>query len=131
MSPTTFRRRMDESPEVLAAYEKGRAAAIAMVAGKLFRKAVEGDTTAAIFFLKTQGGWKDTARVEVEARGGVLRVPMSMTSEEWEKAARDQQNRLSALMARHRGVLPPAATTTCRSPLLSPAGRPPRGRAPK
>ncbi len=112
MSPTRFRRCMDESPEVLVAYKKGRAAAIALVARNLFRKAVQGDTRAAIFFLKTQAGWQETTRVEQDVQGGVLAVPMPMTSEEWEKAAREQQTRLSALMARHRGALPPAATTT-------------------
>ena len=112
MSPTTFRRCMDERPEVLAAYTKGRAAAIALVARNLFRKAIEGDTRAAIFFLKTQAGWQETTRVEPEVQGGVLAVPMSMTSEEWEKAAREQQTRLSTLLGRHRGALPPAAKTT-------------------
>lgn len=38
----------------------GLAEAIAKVAGSLVQKALGGDTTCAIFYLKTQAGWKET-----------------------------------------------------------------------
>ena len=45
--------------------ENGHAMAIAKVAESLYRKAVEGDTTSAIFYLKTQANWTETTKNEV------------------------------------------------------------------
>ena len=42
----------------------------AKVGGKLFNKAMNGDTTAAIFWAKTRMGWKETSAVEHSGRGG-------------------------------------------------------------
>lgn len=39
----------------------GKAETLAKVAGTLVQKALAGDTTSAIFYLKTQGGWKETS----------------------------------------------------------------------
>lgn len=47
----------DRAREALAA---GKAETLAKVAGSLVRKALNGDTASAIFYLKTQGGWKET-----------------------------------------------------------------------
>ena len=41
-----------------------RAQANASVGGMLFKKAKAGDTAAMIFWMKTQAGWRETARVE-------------------------------------------------------------------
>lgn len=41
------------------ALRTGKAETIAKVAGTLVRKALGGDTTSAIFYLKTQGGWSE------------------------------------------------------------------------
>ncbi len=38
----------------------GRAETLAKVAGTLVQKALSGDTASAIFYLKTQGGWRET-----------------------------------------------------------------------
>ena len=48
------------------AFRDSKVHAIAMVAGTLFKKATEkgGDTASAIFFLKAQAGWRETAAVE-------------------------------------------------------------------
>lgn len=47
-----------------AAWEEGQAETIAKVAGSLVKKALNGDTASAIFYLKTQAGWRETVRNE-------------------------------------------------------------------
>jgi hypothetical protein len=44
--------------------ELGLARANAVVSGTLFSEAKRGNITAAIFWMKTRGGWRETARVE-------------------------------------------------------------------
>jgi hypothetical protein len=44
--------------------ELGLARANAVVSGTLFTEAKKGNITAAIFWMKTRGGWRETARVE-------------------------------------------------------------------
>lgn len=61
----TLRAIMARDDSVSAAYKKGRAKAIGRVAQSLLRSATEGNTTAQIFYLKTQAGWKET---ETEAQ---------------------------------------------------------------
>ena len=51
-------------PEVDARYKRGKAKAIAHVANGLLQKARAGDTTSAIFYLKTQAGWRETTEIE-------------------------------------------------------------------
>lgn len=46
------------------------ATATAKVGGALFRKAMNGDTAAQIFWMKTRGGWRETNRTEVTGAGG-------------------------------------------------------------
>lgn len=46
------------------ALDGGKAETLVKVAGSLVRKALNGDTASAIFYLKTQGGWKETQRLE-------------------------------------------------------------------
>jgi hypothetical protein len=48
-----------------AAFEEGKAQTIAKVAGSLVKKALGGDTASAIFYLKTQAGWKETQAIEL------------------------------------------------------------------
>ena len=48
----------DRQPDVFTAYVKGRAKCIASVAQKgIIQKALEGDSKAAMFYLRTQAGW--------------------------------------------------------------------------
>lgn len=55
----TFRAIMQRDEEVSAAYKKGRAKAIGRVSQSLLQSATDGNTTAQIFYLKTQAGWKE------------------------------------------------------------------------
>ena len=60
----TFRAICARDEEVSARYKRGKAKAIAHVAQGLLMKARNGDTASSIFYLKTQGGWRETERVE-------------------------------------------------------------------
>lgn len=60
ISETTLREIEARQPDVSDAYKKGRARAIASVGGNLIGQAKSGNTSAAIFYLKTQAGWKET-----------------------------------------------------------------------
>jgi len=52
----------------------GKAKANASVAGKLFNKALNGDTTAAIFWMKASAGWSDKQQVEFSSEDGTTPV---------------------------------------------------------
>jgi hypothetical protein len=62
----TFRAICERDEEVVARYKKGKAKAIAHVANSLLQKARAGDTIAMLFYLKTQGGWREADRVLLE-----------------------------------------------------------------
>jgi hypothetical protein len=64
MGRTTFFSLMQRDAEIAARYKKGRARAVGSVAQSLITKARAGDTACMIFFLKTQGGWRETTRIE-------------------------------------------------------------------
>ena len=66
---TTFRAICERDPEVGERYKRGKAKAIAHVANGLLQKARAGDTTSAIFYLKTQAGWREVSRHEIAAGG--------------------------------------------------------------
>jgi hypothetical protein len=55
----TFFEILKRDEEVAALYKKHRSDKVAEVASNLVNKAIGGDTTAAIFFLKTQAGWSE------------------------------------------------------------------------
>lgn len=59
IAENTFRAIEKRQPEVFEAYQKGRSRAIASVATNLIAQAKRGSTAAAIFYLKTQAGWKE------------------------------------------------------------------------
>jgi len=65
ISDRTLRRRMREDENVLSAYARGRAQAIATVAASLLKQAQSGELRAMEFYLKTQAGWKETSRHEI------------------------------------------------------------------
>lgn len=75
MSPRTFRERMTDTPEVSAAYKRGRSHGVASVATGLLKQARDGNTTAAIFYLKTQAGWKEKDALEITgAEGAAIQI---------------------------------------------------------
>lgn len=67
-------------PEAKAAFEHGKAQTIAKVAGSLVKKALNGDTASAIFYLKTQAGWRETANLNLSTDREVV-INMSRRSD--------------------------------------------------
>jgi hypothetical protein len=75
LGKTTFYEIMKRQPEVFERYQRGKARAVGSVAKNLIMQAREGNTTAAIFYLKTQAGWKETTRQELTgADGGPIKT---------------------------------------------------------
>lgn len=58
ISKSCFAYKMNQNEELRKAYLKGRAKTISYVSGKLIEQINAGNTLAAIFYLKTQAGWK-------------------------------------------------------------------------
>ena len=66
---TTFYAMMEREPDISERYKRGKAKAIRDVASGLLKKALAGDTASAIFYLKTQAGWRETDRREHDISG--------------------------------------------------------------
>ncbi len=64
---TTLYARQKESVEFEEAIKRGREKGVATIANKLVESAIDGNTTAQIFILKTHGGqeWKDKQDVNL------------------------------------------------------------------
>ena len=78
ISETTLRAIESRQPEVSDAYKKGKARAIASVAGNLITQAKAGNTAASIFYLKTQAGWKETTGVDLSSSDGSMSPPRNI-----------------------------------------------------
>lgn len=63
---TTFYEIMKRDPKVLEHYKKGKSDAILDVGQNLITQARLGNTSAAIFYLKTQAGWKEPEQEKQE-----------------------------------------------------------------
>lgn len=66
ISENTLREIEERQPEVFEAYKRGKAKAIGNVAKNLINQAQMGNISAAIFYLKTQAGWKEDKDPERE-----------------------------------------------------------------
>lgn len=69
ISKVTFYKIMERQPEVGLRYKKGKAKAIGSVAQGLLQQARDGNTTAAMFYLKTQAGWRETQQIDHTTNG--------------------------------------------------------------
>ena len=83
---TTFFAILKRQPEVDELYKKGRANAINFIGTSLIEKARNGDTTAQIFYLKSQGGWKEKQdiNVDLQSSDGTM-SPKTLTLEDFYK----------------------------------------------
>lgn len=59
-------KKITSEPDVHAIYKSARDKAVMQVGATLYRKAIGGDTTSMIFYLKTQGRWKENHEVQEE-----------------------------------------------------------------
>jgi hypothetical protein len=65
VSRSKFFELLKEDEKVSGLYKKAKGRAVENVAKNLVMQAQNGNTTAAIFYLKTQAGWKETERHEL------------------------------------------------------------------
>jgi hypothetical protein len=70
----------------------GKLKANVKVAQTLYKKAIAGDTTCMIFWLKTQAGWKDSQRVELTGPAGGPVQSVRMTADEFKDVAKTVLN---------------------------------------
>lgn len=73
MSRPTLSRILDDEESVYLRYKRGKASAIADVAGGLLKKAREGDMGAICFYLKTQAGWRETQKLDHTSSDGSMK----------------------------------------------------------
>lgn len=75
---TTFYAICERQPETLEHYKRGKSQAIASVSKGLLQQAIKGNLTAAIFYLKTQAGWRETANLNIgENKDSPLKITIS------------------------------------------------------
>ena len=72
----TFDAICQRQPEVFLQYKKGKSKAIANISQNLIKQAQDGNTTAAIFYLKTQAGWKETQQIDHTTNGNAIAPPV-------------------------------------------------------
>lgn len=90
---TTFYAIMERQPEVSERYKKGKAKAIGSVAQGLLQQARDGNTTAAMFYLKTQAGWRETQQIDHTTNGESLNAmsPAQAAIERFKKSNEPEQ----------------------------------------
>ena len=66
--------RCNQNPDISEAYKRGKSKGVLAISNALFEQARAGNTTAQIFFLKAQGGWRENIRLEhTGADGGPIK----------------------------------------------------------
>ncbi len=70
---TTWFAMMDRDAEIAERYKRGKAKAIGSIAQSLIQQARNGDKVAAMFYLKTQAGWRETTHVDHSNTDGTLK----------------------------------------------------------
>ena len=91
ISKVTFYKMMDENPEIVERYKRGKAKAIGTAGKSLLDKVREGNLTAIIFYLKTQAGWRETQVVDNVSSDG----SMTPKDKEVQMSKEDLQGALS------------------------------------
>lgn len=78
---TTFFAIFSRDEDLSERYKRGKARAVGAVAQSLVTKARAGNVTATIFFLKTQGGWRESVDLAVK-QDPIDEIDLSQLSDE-------------------------------------------------
>ena len=76
MGESTLYEKQVQYPEFSESIKRGRNKGIEQITNTLFQKAVEGDNTSMIFYLKNVAGWKD--KVETQHTGEQMNVNVNI-----------------------------------------------------
>lgn len=94
ISPATLYARKRENKEFVEAIKRGKAKGIALVTNALMTEIKTGNTAAMIFFLKTQGGWKETIKQEVTGANG---APIEVNAKTVENLSNEELMKIAQL----------------------------------
>lgn len=83
VSRETFTRWLIESPELNAAFERGRSKVEVALISKLLDKALAGDTVCILFALKAMFGWREGEQPESGRVNITFTLPAAMDREQW------------------------------------------------
>lgn len=72
MGASTLYEKKRDYPELVEAIERGKAKGIAQISNRLFNKALGGDNTCMIFYLKARAGWRDNIDVNLTGNTTIL-----------------------------------------------------------
>jgi hypothetical protein len=96
MSHSTWRNIRENDPIVKEAYEAAKSIEHDQIFGKLYEKALNGDTVACIFLLKTRHHYREQAEIPT-APNVTINLPGSMSPEQYAKLINIQQSQLNKL----------------------------------
>jgi IS30 family transposase len=74
----TFLAMMERDENISERYKRGKARAIGAVAQSLIQQARDGDKVAAMFYLKTQAGWRETNHIDHTSSDGSMAPPKTV-----------------------------------------------------
>ena len=89
MNFRTWKRILQDDGEALAAFEEGRGIEHSALRGELFRQAMAGNTTAAIYLTKAQFGYQDRGDGGATEAGRVIvefRLPEALAPSQYQAA---------------------------------------------
>ena len=72
ISRASWYRLLERRPDIKRRYQRGKAYFIESCASQLKKKVMEGNLTAIIFALKTQGGWRETQAIDHTSSDGSM-----------------------------------------------------------
>lgn len=97
ISVDTFRKWLDEYPELNEAFDKGREKERAALHGSLYDAAMKGNAVAAMFLLKSRHGYREGDQGEQANRVSInFTLPGAMPVEKFVEVNADEPKRVTA-----------------------------------